>query len=237
MDVKFAHIAPKSCMKQAMKQSQIHMALYHLTCDDEYNSTFRAAKGDVILDNSFYELGKCPPIKKLITAAHQVNAKYVVLPDGTLDGLAELKTHGFGVMAVPAGPDMSAMFKSFMLDENVDLVGLSFYHARLFNKSNNKFDSGARFNFLGTAVDSSITNKKIHCLGMGDTVHEINLMKAYEHLIYSWDSSAAVWAGLHNKHIGLATKKNALSVNFDTTNMFNQYCDDNIKYVNSIIRL
>lgn len=40
--------------------------------------------------------------------------------------------------------------------------------------------------------------KRFHCLGMVDGPNEIELLEGYHQYIRTWDSSAAVWAGLHN---------------------------------------
>lgn len=40
--------------------------------------------------------------------------------------------------------------------------------------------------------------KRFHCLGMVDGPNEVELLRGYHPFIRSWDSSAAVWAGLHN---------------------------------------
>lgn len=39
--------------------------------------------------------------------------------------------------------------------------------------------------------------KKLHFLGMVDGPNEVELVKEFHEFIYSWDSSAAVWAGLN----------------------------------------
>lgn len=39
--------------------------------------------------------------------------------------------------------------------------------------------------------------KRFHCLGMVDGPNEIELLRPYHKFIFSWDSSAAVWAGLN----------------------------------------
>ena len=41
------------------------------------------------------------------------------------------------------------------------------------------------------------SNKKIHFLGMADGPNEIDLVKDYHHVITTWDSSAAIWAGMN----------------------------------------
>lgn len=233
--IKFSHIAPKSCMAEAMAESGIHMALFHLINDNNYVEHFREAQREVILDNSFYELGTCPPVAELIRAGHKINADYIVLPDGELDGIDEVKAAGFKVMAIPAGPDMAEQFTSAMDDDNIDLVGLSFYHARLAIGSDNKYDSGARFNFLQTVGPTADMKKKVHILGMGDTAHEIPLLRAYWHIIHSWDSSVAVWSGLNGMDIRFSRMKHGGPVNFDSLMQFDDQCNENIQYVNSLL--
>jgi len=235
--IKFAHIAPKTCMTLAMAESDIHMALFHLTGDDNYNKRFREATREVIMDNSFYELGKCPPVEELIRAGHKINADYIVLPDGTLDGIAEIKTAGFKVMAIPAGPNMTELFIDWMYDDRVDLVGLSFFHSRLAVGSDNKYDAGARFNFLQTVGNIMHMKKKVHCLGMGDTVHEVQLLRPYWDIIKSWDTSAAVWSGLHDIHVKHIRVKLHTPVEFDTLLPFNEVCAQNIQYINSMTEI
>ena len=235
--IKFAHIAPKTCMAPAMMESGIHMALFHLTNDDSYNKPFREATREVIMDNSFYELGICPPVSALIKAAHKINADYIVLPDGTLDGIDEVKAAGFKVMAIPAGPDMTRQFEAWMGDDNVDLVGLSFFHSRLAIGSDNRYDAGARFNFLQTVGNIYHMKKKVHCLGMGDTVHEVQLLRPYWDIIKSWDTSAAVWSGLHDIHVKHTRVKLHTAVDFDTLLPFNGLCAQNIQYINSLTKI
>lgn len=42
-----------------------------------------------------------------------------------------------------------------------------------------------------------LARKRFHCLGMVDGPKEIDLLREYHQYIYSWDSSAAVWAGIN----------------------------------------
>lgn len=62
--------------------------------------------------------------------------------------------------------------------------------------------------------------RKLHFLGMVDGPNEIDLMKPYHEFIYSWDSSAAVWAGINRigfdqSPTGLIDGKFELEVDFD----------------------
>lgn len=63
--------------------------------------------------------------------------------------------------------------------------------------------------------------KRFHCLGMVDGPNEIELLEGYHQYIRTWDSSAAVWAGLHNIRFdnsptGLMNGKFEKEVEFDT---------------------
>ena len=46
-------------------------------------------------------------------------------------------------------------------------------------------------------LDSRLTNKRFHCLGMTDGPREIELLNQYHQHIFSWDSSSAIWHGIH----------------------------------------
>lgn len=63
---------------------------------------------------------------------------------------------------------------------------------------------------------------RFHCLGMVDGPNEIDLLKPFHKYIYSWDSSAAIWAGLNGIRFdksptGLIDGKFEKEVNFDYT--------------------
>jgi hypothetical protein len=82
--------------------------------------------------------------------------------------------------------------------------------------------------------------KRFHCLGMVDGPREIELLREYHPYIFSWDSSAAVWAGINgirfdDSPTGLMHGKFEKEVNFE-------YCgehevDDvyfNIEYIDNL---
>ena len=59
-----------------------------------------------------------------------------------------------------------------------------------------------------------------HCLGMVDGPREIELLEPWKDFIATWDSSAAVWAGLNgikfdNSPTGLINGKYEAEVDFD----------------------
>ena len=69
-------------------------------------------------------------------------------------------------------------------------------------------------------LDDERAAKRFHCLGMVDGPNEIELLWPYVNNIATWDSSAAVWAGLNgirfdNSPTGLINGKFELEVDFD----------------------
>lgn len=234
--IKFSHIAPKSCLSESLAASSIHMALFHLTNDPDYCAAYRNAPCDVILDNSFFELGKCPPVDDMLEAAVRVNADYVVLKDGTLEGAARFKEAGFKVIAVPAGPQMEEQTISWAQDPYIDLVAISFTHAaRAIGVLKN--NPSARFEFMNSIDFHLIPEGKLHMLGMTNSVHEVLLMKPFWKYINSWDSSSAVWNGLYDIDIATMPVKNPLPVDFDTLLVWNEQCYTNIQYIRSLTRV
>lgn len=69
-------------------------------------------------------------------------------------------------------------------------------------------------------LDSRLTNRRFHCLGMTDGPREIDLLRPYHQHIFSWDSSTAIWHGIHNirydkSPTGLRDGKYEEEVDFD----------------------
>ena len=62
---------------------------------------------------------------------------------------------------------------------------------------------------------AELLEKRIHMLGMLDTVHEISLTKPFHWMINSWDTSAAIWAGIHGYDISKLSRKFDKPVDFD----------------------
>lgn len=83
-----------------------------------------------------------------------------------------------------------------------------------------------------------------HCLGMVDGPKEIELLSPWADFIASWDSSAAVWAGLNNVRFdnsptGLVNGKFELEVDFDLKgNLTVDQINDvlyNVEYIDNLI--
>ena len=89
--------------------------------------------------------------------------------------------------------------------------------------------------------------KRFHCLGMTDGPNEIDLLGEYHKYIRSWDSSAAIWAGLNgitfdNSPTGLVDGKFEKEVDFefdlpnDTHSEIIPMVTKNISYIDSLIK-
>lgn len=82
--------------------------------------------------------------------------------------------------------------------------------------------------------------KRFHCLGMVDGPKEIDLLREYHNHIFSWDSSAAVWAGINghrfdNSPTGLMHGKFEKEVDFSFEGEHSPTLTyDNIEYINNL---
>lgn len=94
----------------------------------------------------------------------------------------------------------------------------------------------------GLLNDLQLVRKRFHCLGMTDGPREIELLKPYHNCIASWDSSAAVWAGLNGIEFdksptGLFDGKFEKEVDFDWVGKYDeQLVRHNIQYINRLCK-
>lgn len=207
----------------------------------------------LILDNSAFEMYKqnrpMYDINNLITMARKVSADYVVMSDypneyGTktvkaAEQLApQLRDEGFGTFFCPQSKigDKDDLFNAFEWaaeSEHVDYIGVSILaipNAYAVEKGNKLQRFVSRFMFMQELQDSGILSaikangKKIHMLGMLDGPGEIRLMEPFKQYINTWDSSAAIWLGLHagktfdNSPTGLLHGKYEQEVDFHYEN-------------------
>jgi hypothetical protein len=137
--------------------------------------------------------------------------------------IPELKAAGFGTFYVPQTElgDVLGLLKSFewaIANPDIDLIGVSILAAPIaLGVDESAHGEGERsdayklqrfmsrwkiFQLLGEAgyLKDPRTFKRFHCLGMTDGPNEIELLNesGFAPYIYSWDSSAAIWAGLNN---------------------------------------
>lgn len=192
-----------------------------------YQNTKRHSQPPMyILDNSAFEMYKqnkpMYPSEKLIDLGRQVKADYIVMSDypnqpweKTRDAALtlgyEFKKAGFGTFYCPQAEigNIQDLLRSFAFaasSDLVDYIGVSILAIpNAFGvESNNKLQRFlSRWKFMQLLEEMQILDtiarnkKKLHFLGMVDGPNEIELVAKYKDLIYTWDSSAAIWAGLN----------------------------------------
>lgn len=181
----------------------------------------------LILDNSAFEMYKqgkpMYPSEKLIMMAEAIAADYIVMTDypgepgeKTIEAAKKLapKFHeaGFKTFFVPQSSigDVDDAIESFRWASKnthlVDYVGVSIltapnaYGVEKDNKMQ-RFVSRLKlmYEMKESMIFSTLKSKgtKIHYLGMVDGPNEIMYMEPFGEYINTWDSSAAVWAGLN----------------------------------------
>ena len=211
----------------------------------------------IILDNSAFEMYKQKKpmydINKLITMAEKVKADYVVMSDypgemsiKTIKAAEELapqlRDKGFGTFFCPQSligdkDDLFDCFEWAAESDLVDYIGVSILaipNAYGVEKNNKLQRFVSRFMFMqdlhisGTLDIIKSNNKKIHLLGMLDGPGEIRLMSSVRRYIDTWDSSAAIWLGLHGgvhfdtSPTGILTGKYEVEVDFAYSNDSNK---------------
>lgn len=196
--------------------------------DDSYTSFYQnELDSTIILDNSAFEMYKqgrpMYPPEKLIEMGKRIHADYIVMPDYpnqkgqvTIDAAIEiapaLRAEGFKTFFVPQSEigdkeDFVDAFKWAAYSEHVDYIGISILgvpNAYGVEKDNNLQRFLSRWKMMEELWDRGLLHaaldngKKIHFLGMVDGPNEIELVSEYAKYIDTWDSSAAVWAGLND---------------------------------------
>lgn len=200
-----------------------------------------------ILDNSAFEMYKqgkeMYPSDKLLTMAAQVGADYVVMSDypnepgfKTIKAAEELapkfKEAGRGTFFVPQSKigdveDYISTFAWAASSPLVDYIGVSILgvpNAYGVEKDNKLQRYMSRYTMMRELQRRGILSmayrngKKIHFLGMVDGPNEIDLCRDF--FIDTWDSSAAIWAGLNgisfdNSPTGLINGKFEKEVDFN----------------------
>lgn len=224
----------------------------------------------IIMDNSAFEMFKqhrpMYPSEKLMEMANKIKADYIVMSDypnqdyrKTID-MAEkqsvlFKAGGFGTFFVPQSEvgDIDGMIKSIYFGLQaplIDYIGFSIIAApNLFgvetdNKMQRFLSRWHLINMLESRDDFihniNRSGKKIHFLGMVDGPNEIQLIKQTGLRVDTWDSSAAIWLGLHNltfddSPTGLINGKFEQPVIFDDKTLrWNELCDENIEYIDHL---
>lgn len=228
-----------------------------------------------ILDNSAYELYRAGlPMfdgNKLVDLASKAMVEYIVMPDypGEHPDKTVASAEEFGpifhqarfkTFFVPQGRkgNLDDYFKAFSWAAQsplVDYIGVSIIGApNAFNvdASNNIQTFMSRIHLTAMLLERGLVQlakynkKKIHFLGMTDGPNEIIYASGLgSRIIDSWDSSAAVWAGIEgvefdNTPTGLRDGKVTSHVNFDvaydrTDIDTMKRIQKNIKYIDTLV--
>jgi hypothetical protein len=190
-----------------------------------YNLRKSNPDATIIMDNSAFELYKqglpMYPAEKLISMATKVAADYIVMPDypgelaqKTINAAIKwapiIKEAGFKTFFVPQGivGSVNDLLYGFEWAANnpdlIDYVGVSILsvpNAYGVEKDNKLQRYLSRYKFVTDNIDVihhiKAQGTKIHFLGMVDGPNEIELMSNLLRYIDTWDSSAAVWAGIN----------------------------------------
>lgn len=204
----------------------------------------------IILDNSAFEMFKqnkpMYPSEKLVQMGIRINADYIVMTDypgqpseKTIMSAKQLAPifhgAGFKTFFVPqgvVGSELDALQGFHWAADRPDLVdyiGVSILtapNAYGVESGNNLQRFVSRLKLMYKLMSVEVFNKlcyngtKIHFLGMVDGPNEIMYMSPFRGFIDTWDSSAAVWAGLNgisfdNSPTGLIDGKFDLEVDFN----------------------
>jgi len=214
------------------------------------------SKATLIMDNSAFEMFKRKepmyPTEKLIDVANLINADYVIMSDypgepglKTIEAaekmIPELKRGGYGTFFCPqskAGDveDLIAGYEWAFNNPDIDYIAFSILNIpiALGCETGNPLQKYlSRYHFMRMLSErydlvEIKKTKKFHFLGMTEGPNEILLMKDWIRLIDTWDSSAAVWAGLNG--ISFDTSPTGLiEGKFEKEVDFNYQTSDDIK--------
>lgn len=225
--IDFCHIAPTGHLNLVEHRSH-HLVLAHLIeQDDDYAEFYKneSAKGSIIImDNSAFEMYKQgKPMyesDKLIEMADRVHADYIALSDypgehfsktiqAAKDLAPKIREAGYGTFFIPQSEigDLEGLKQSFHWARRshlVDYIGFSIlaipnaYGVEKDNKLQRFMSRYAFINELSKDGFFSLNEKKLHLLGMVDGPQEITLLQQWLWNFDTWDSSAAIWAGLND---------------------------------------
>lgn len=262
-EIHLIHIAPTVCIPVVAKAYDgPFMALQHLcTPDSKYESYVGNLEAHVYiyLDNSAFELGSSCKLEDLVETGHRIRANCLIAPDGyTPNTIKTIRWGGFDAMAVPDGGNLLEETMSALDDSNVTFVGISFRHAVTWMRKLLAKETSISLEEIGIELEATsytdndpraradffkvlwwfadIPLKKIHMLG-GTTPEEFMLMKEHSKLIYSWDSSMAVWCSLNKIALPEVTEKYAVPVDFTCKTQLGPLSTYNIGFLEGILAL
>lgn len=190
-------IAPFRYLSTAYQYSDFSMVLTHLVMENsKYRDFYAKTDKPILLDNSFFELGRCLSREDVLEAAQSVGATCVVLTDGKLDDMDFFKSKGYEVMFVPLTWD--DLVYSVSPKCKVDKVGISCISSqKLIAKEPFEPCRSELLLKLQETIQKPINCHKVHFLGATNAQLQ-DLKKAVDNkLVGSIDTSLPIWAGLN----------------------------------------
>lgn len=209
---------------------------------------------------------------QLIILGHKISADYIVMTDYPAQSCSKtieaaeyiapkIKDAGFGTFFCPQSEignveDLIDGFVWAAINPSIDYIGLSIlaipnaYSVEKGNKLQRYLSRYHFYNVLSTVEIDGLSywgyckqaGKKFHALGMVDGPNEIELVSHTPANIDTWDSSAAVWAGIHDisfddSPTGLIGGKFEKEVNFFKCPQWNEIADFNIRYIDHLVEI
>jgi hypothetical protein len=231
--MKIAHIAPKIHAHSAAEQSEVLMTLQHLCGDEQYVAVHARQTKYKFLDNGYFEKGESCSIEELIETGKEIKANCLILPDGDIRNATMVKEAGFDVMYIPIGNSLQDLIKDAvqaLKRADVDFLGLSYIHAHRALGLRPHSMTARSTVIAGLTLHYVLPFNSIHILG-GLAPHELAYLAHYAAFINSWDTSMAVWSGIHHMDVSEIKSKFGPSVEFDDLRKWTSICDSNIGYL------
>jgi hypothetical protein len=268
--MKHAFIAPINYLDHIPKESDYHLILAHLLDDPKYIAFYKQkiAQGHfVILDNSAFEFGEPASIVKMAELCKKYNIwpNVVVAPDypkapgfntvvsaiNASNILGDYFPLGTGLMGVPQSErgdykDFIRTTQQLSEIESVTMLGMSiigvpnaFYG--LTGTDDISVNRLYAMNYMADILNGLNPIIKIHLLGLGDDVREIQYQQKLG-IAYGNDSSSAIWHGIQgiaydstHPHL-LRNGKSRSHVDFNIeAGIGNEIIDLNIRCIESLI--
>ena len=260
MSIEFCHISPTPHLN-LVSGRKTHLVLAHLIEEDQSYVDYYFREKDefgstLIMDNSAFEMYKqgkeMYPSDKLISMAQRVNADYVVMSDYPAEPGEKTIEAAKKLAPELHTADCIKTFRWASLNPKlVDYVGVSILtapNAYGVEKGNKLQRFMSRIKLMYDMKESLVFpsmkshGQKVHFLGMMDGPNEIMYAEPFGKYIDTWDSSAAIWAGLNgirfdNTPTGLLSGKFEKEVDFDfetNDNNLLTLAKENMEYIDKL---
>lgn len=219
-----AFIAPYKYLSEGSKASDFSMVLVqNVLNNNEYREFWRNSTDTILLDNGWFELGRCLEKETMAEIGKEIGAHTIVMADESMDELDYYKSQGFGVMYCPKSLDdcIDALNNS-----KIDKVGISSAKAPQWI-GYNAFDP-VRAKLFEDITLTKHQIKKIHFLGSSNAMLQELYEAVTNKVVNSFDTSLPIWAGLHGVSLSASTSRMDKNCDFETELEWNAVCAQNI---------